>query len=281
MLAEAPHDGKTAFALNCGACHLPDQQVVGPSVVEISKIYRDDCAGFLKWCKSPGKKREGAVQMPSMAHIPDAQLTLIHDYLVKSSAGLSEKRKQEGDAYAKSPTITRRPNVLRIFMPDAGPAAFAVALDNSLSYCWDAGSCRLRYIWKGEFIDPYPVWKGNGSSLASIRGEIVFREPHSPLSLVSGASEADRQFLGYKLESGLPTFRYRVGDTTFTERISVNDGGIARAFTVIATPTKPVTLDLPAIDGLRWSCPVGRVNDGTVTLSPAEAARFILTLHLP
>ena len=39
-------------------------------------------------------------------------------------------------------------------MPGAGPAAIAVSLPNDLSYCWDAGSCRLRYAWQGEFLDP-------------------------------------------------------------------------------------------------------------------------------
>ena len=37
--------------------------------------------------------------------------------------------------------------------PEAGPAAIAVAVNEELHYCWDAGECRLRYIWKGDFID--------------------------------------------------------------------------------------------------------------------------------
>ena len=44
-----------------------------------------------------------------------------------------------------------RPNVVRAFLPDAGPAAIAVALPGDQNFCWDAGNCRLRYLWSGEF----------------------------------------------------------------------------------------------------------------------------------
>ena len=53
----------------------------------------------------------------------------------------------------------RRPLLYRIFMPDASPAAIAVALPHGVSYCWDAGTCHLRYAWIGGFVDPMPVWR--------------------------------------------------------------------------------------------------------------------------
>ena len=64
----------------------------------------------------------------------------------------------------------RRPLMYRIFMPDASPAAIAVALPHGVSYCWDAGNCRLRYAWIGGFVDPMPVWRANGNGLAKIIG---------------------------------------------------------------------------------------------------------------
>ena len=44
----------------------------------------------------------------------------------------------------------------RIFMRESGPASIAVALPNDQNYCWDAGACRLRYVWRGGFVDPMP-----------------------------------------------------------------------------------------------------------------------------
>ena len=50
-------------------------------------------------------------------------------------------------------TNVTEPVVYRTFMPGASPAAFAVALPGNQFYCWDAGECRLRYVWtKGGFI---------------------------------------------------------------------------------------------------------------------------------
>lgn len=41
---------------NCTACHLPDQKVIGPSIKEIAKIYKDkngDVVNFLKGQQDP------------------------------------------------------------------------------------------------------------------------------------------------------------------------------------------------------------------------------------
>ena len=50
-------DGKTLFAQHCAACHLPDRQLVGPSLVEVSKLYSAKIDEFLSWCKKPDQKR--------------------------------------------------------------------------------------------------------------------------------------------------------------------------------------------------------------------------------
>ena len=49
------NDGKTLFTTNCSVCHLPDRQIVGPSLVEISKLYpnKETLPEFLKWCETP------------------------------------------------------------------------------------------------------------------------------------------------------------------------------------------------------------------------------------
>ena len=57
--AKTPEDlGKELFEGrgNCTACHLPDQKVVGPSIKEIAKIYKDkkgDLVTFLKGNADP------------------------------------------------------------------------------------------------------------------------------------------------------------------------------------------------------------------------------------
>jgi len=57
--AKSPEElGKQLFegAGNCFACHQPDQKVVGPSIKEIAKIYKDkngDMVNFLKGNAEP------------------------------------------------------------------------------------------------------------------------------------------------------------------------------------------------------------------------------------
>src|SRR5690606_35841306 len=71
----------------------------------------------------------------------------------------------------------------RIFMPESGPASIAVNLDDSVFYCWDAGLCRLRYVWEDDFLDISEPWSIKGDARAKVLGEIVYRENQFPLDL--------------------------------------------------------------------------------------------------
>ncbi len=73
-------------------------------------------------------------------------------------------------AYPEAP-----PYWYRIFMRDSGPASIAVALPDAQNYCWDAGACRLRYVWRGGFVDPMPHWRTNGDGFAEVKGTIFYR----------------------------------------------------------------------------------------------------------
>ena len=240
LLAALPlpaQDGKTLFAQHCAACHLPDRQLVGPSMVEVSRLYSTKLEEFLTWCKMPVQKRKGVIQMPPMAHVGDANLALIHAYVIQASKGVKEIKVKGLDPFYASPSMRKRPQVQRIFMPEAGPAAIAVAVTDELHYCWDAGECRLRYIWKGDFIDGWTVWRGNGNGFAKIQGEVLLREKKSPL-IIPASSDSPR-FLGYSLKDGLPTFRWRVGKVEVMERISPTANGKAlhRSFDVKGSPS--------------------------------------------
>jgi cytochrome c551/c552 len=56
---EAQPKEPQAFTINCKACHLLEDVQVGPSLIEIAKLYpRKHKKEFLQWCVNPGKKRE-------------------------------------------------------------------------------------------------------------------------------------------------------------------------------------------------------------------------------
>lgn len=270
--AEKP-DGAQLFTMNCAACHLPDQMVVGPSLVEIRTLYLGKPDDFVKWSVAPQKKRPNAVDMPSMVHVGDEGLRLIYEHIMKVSVGLKEVKAKKGDPYAASPVQAKRPQVQRIFMPNAGPAAIAVALDTNVSLCWDAGDCRLRYAWNGGFIDGYPYWKGNGSSLAKIIGTVRYTEKASPFK-----DMGEVKFLGYRIEKELPVFQYQLGGKKITETFTAipNAAGFKRSFSVSPVPSDGLELHFPTDEKVEYSSDQGTWVGSKLTLKAAEAAEFTI-----
>ncbi|BCX47172.1 hypothetical protein HAHE_10800 [Haloferula helveola] len=272
LVAEEPPVAEV-FKLNCSACHAVDQMVVGPSLVEIAGIYRKDADKFVKWCIEPQPKRPGAIEMPSMAHLGEPTLRKLYDYIMKAAEGKTELKKTKGDPYSLPQELVRRPQVQRMFLPDASPAAIAVALPGELSYCFDAGDCRLRYVWKGGFIDGWPYWRANGSSQASIAGDVIYTEASFPFSTNASKDIPGSDFLGYAIgKDGLPTFRYRRLGIEWTEKVNpLSDGtGIERSFTTSGS----AALNVAPQDGVEITS-----STGSLKITAEQAKSFTLTFR--
>ena len=119
----------------------------------------------------------------------------------------------EGAKSASSSVSEEADTVVRMFMPDSGPASIAVATPEGVHYCWDAGTMQLRYAWTGEFLDSSNHFAGNGDALARIPGHVVWRNDATP------TDQEDRSFLGYRLEQGRPVFRWKLNGDVVEERI--------------------------------------------------------------
>ena len=265
--------GEQLFTINCSACHALDRMTVGPSMVEMAKIYNGKPKDFIKWCKEPQQKRPGTIEMPSMSHVGDENLRKIYEYLMKATEGKEEVVVKGEDRYAIPDASLKRPTVQRMFMPNASPAAIAVALPGDLSYCFDAGECRLRYVWKGGFIDGWPYWRSNGSSLAQIMGEVTYTEAAFPISKMTKDMPPPPKFLGYSVDKdSLPTFRYNRLGFNWTETIKpLSDGtGIVRHFTSDA----PVTLNVMDQEGAEITS-----STGSTQISADQAKEFTLTVR--
>jgi cytochrome c551/c552 len=268
---DAP-DGASLYTLNCAACHMVDQSIVGPSLVEIRNLYQNKPDDFVKWAIVPGRKRPGAVEMPSMVHVGEPGLRAIHSHMMAIAKGAKEKKVAKGDPFVHSPTQSARPQVQRIFMPNSGPASIAIALDDRTSICWDAGACRFRYAWTGGFLDGYPYWKGNGSSQANIKGEVRYTET-APIF------EGEAKFHGYDLEKGLPVFHYTIGSKKITERFRPTADGFTRHLTLSPAPSSPLTLEFPREKSVEITSDFGKWDENRLTLSPTEASSFTLSFR--
>ena len=163
--------------------------------------------------------------------------------------------------------------VHRTFMPDSTPAAIAVNLPGGHSYCWDAGECRLRYVWRGGFI------KKNGSfgrwrTLPTIEGAIYHMEDALPFR-EKGADSAKVRFEGYRLIDGIPEFRYRVGDLKVTEYLAKLPGksGLIRKFK-ISGARDGIVWRMDPDAGVSYDFNKGMESAGNWVLTGKESAKF-------
>lgn len=204
-------------------------------------------------------------------------------------------------------TTVTEPIVYRTFMPGASPAAFAIALPGNQYYCWDAGECRLRYVWtKGGFIRGNQVhWSSNGKPVAEFNGTPYYRARSSQLApedysslgdtnrttpfydtteatdypvKIKGVAELPR-YRGYRLIDGYPEFRSTLGRYTITELIKSTDDnlGIVRSFTV--SPPTELTFHLTPTEEASITSSSGELSDdGTLILSESDSENFQITI---
>lgn len=181
------------------------------------------------------------------------------------------------------PGSGRRPFVQRMFLPKTGPASIAVALPGELNFCWDAGQCRLRYLWRGPFIDAAANWRGNGRDLATLPTLPWWSSTADgfPLQIGSRAAPPSVKFLGYKLSGGIPEFHYRVGAHEVFETISAlpQDAGVTDHFRISAVGGEDVRFNSTG-EGAVITGDAGSSRLGSAIV-PANRQDFAITFTAP
>lgn len=214
-------------------------------------------------CTFPGH----AMLMYGAIYVGKSQPTLANDPNIPEVARNAEKMR------AEALLNVTRPSMLRVFMPEAGPAAIAVALPHEFNYCWDAGNGRLRYLWTGDFLDATGVWRGNGNSLGKVLGEKIW-ESHPGESIRSiqlGDSPAESyQYEGYDLVDGIPLYHYQIDGTKISETLTSGPDEVHWSFTV-DSPKSDVRVLAPTSDKATLSSDVGE-RDGDWWVIPQDAA---------
>jgi hypothetical protein len=167
-----------------------------------------------------------------------------------------------------------------VFIAGASPAAIAVSLPRDLSYCWDAGTCRLRYAWQGGFLDNSDLWKGKGDAAAKVVGTIFFRDktPY-PLRVGKPGAVPAVEYKGYRLVDRYPEFYYTLDGTLVHELLKpkADGGGLIRTFRIPAA-RKPVWFCFDAADGVSYEASAGKWQQGKLRLSARQAREFTITM---
>lgn len=150
----------------------------------------------------------------------DKQIDAIWQYLSKGQ----ESRRPAGvrpDPIPYGPTNDEAV-MLRRQYTGVGKRGIGVGYPSGINLIFDAERMSLNSIWRGDFAEMSPVWRGQGSGFVKEAGEGLVRFPAGPgfakLEAIDGAwpvvPEGERaagfDFLGYSLdEKQRPDFRYR------------------------------------------------------------------------
>jgi len=166
----------------------------------------------------------------------------------------------------------------RTFMRDSGPASIAVALPGGQSYCWDAGACRLRYAWRGGFVDPAPYWRGNGDAFAEVRGTIYYRPGIFPLRFGDAKKiPTEVRFRGFDVVGKFPQFHYDVGGVEVRELIKpAHHGGIEATYQLSGAKGTVYFVVEPGA-GVEAASSAGKFIDGVLKLSADKAKQFTVS----
>ncbi len=175
----------------------------------------------------------------------------------------------------------QRPYLYRSFLRDSGPASIAVALPPDQNFCWDAGACRLRYAWRGGFVDPLPHWTGNGDAFAEVTGRIYYRASDAfPLRIGRADKPPTRvKFLGYRLLDRVPEFHYEVEGLHVYELIKAphHGSGLEQTFRILEAKA-PVFYVVGTGAGATFASDAGSFSGGVLQVSPSQARNFTVTL---
>ena len=78
---------------NCFSCHKPDQKIIGPSVMEIAKIYKDKNGDIVAFLKEKADPIVDPSQYPVMKtnfsitkNLTDEELQGLEDYMMSHTA---------------------------------------------------------------------------------------------------------------------------------------------------------------------------------------------------
>lgn len=177
------------------------------------------------------------------------------------------------------PYETTPPYLYRIFMPGAGPAAIAVSLPHQVSYCWDAGSCRLRYAWQGGFLDPKDYFDKKAEKYAKVAGTIFYRDKTTfPLKFSPGKDPVV-DFKGYRLVDRYPEFHYTIDGMDVYELIRAKEdgSGLIRSFRV-PEATRPMFFVFDENDGAGYTTSKGRTEGNRINLTAGDAHEFVIVM---
>ncbi|RMG63914.1 MAG: DUF1080 domain-containing protein, partial [Bacteroidetes bacterium] len=149
--------------------------------------------------------------------------------------------------------VGNKPRLSRSFFDYQGdrqqrlPYTLAVGTPAGVHYFYDLQTGTPVCVWRGDFLDATPMWRGRGNGTSRPLGAPQYLPTSLGLARMDSSrgelvffAKADRRSLGYRLEQGshLPIFRAEVADMIVTDLIAPSAEGKAlrRTLSIEALP---------------------------------------------
>jgi hypothetical protein len=172
------------------------------------------------------------------------------------------------------------PMVHRVYfrLPDGRELlrAICVGLPNGMSYCFDADTCRLAYVWSGGYLDMEPHWKSQSLRPVPAVGEAWYLP-----SAEEGLRVGDQVpvFRGYEIVEGIPRFEFAYGQILFRLRIDAPSPREVRQTFQIPSQADAVGFVGPAGGPVRAKASTGEWTGNRLSIPGNGDVNLILKLE--
>jgi mono/diheme cytochrome c family protein len=263
--------GTDAGGLSCITCHdfrgVPaGAETRGPDLTEIDDEVRTEWCYRYLW--QPSRVVHGTVMPDFFVGKPEWMAGRDLNRLLQALSLGPKMPAPSGwrqDPLAYVIEVTNEPVLFHCFLTDVSPRAIAVGLPGKVSYCFDAYTAELRYVWTGPFLDVKSMWTLRGAGPVKVLGQKCYTAPAEfPLRIGDPATPPRVQYLGYDLIKGYPQFRYDVNGVVVRELITLEEGAGA-------TNKLACQFDLGAVDKDVWfDAGAEAIVVGSVAPAPAS-----------
>lgn len=276
----------TKTGLACIACHdikhhRTPAESKGPNLSFITQRVSYDW--FVRWMSDPQRMKPG-VPMPAFFAIqsPGDQkksIDALWDYLIQGDKmELPEELVVDPKQFVLKPTS--KPMIHRVYVrpPDGRELlrTICVGLPNGVSYCFDAESCQLVYVWTGGYLDMTPHWKNQSLHPIPMVGTAFFLASEEEGLRIGDHAPV---FRGYELVGGIPRFEFRYGDTEV--RLSIDaptPDQIQQSYTIGKRPDPIQFIGPPTDSSHSMKSSSGKWDGNCLTLTETGEIEFTLTL---
>ncbi|MFT6792750.1 MAG: hypothetical protein ACJAR1_000735 [Rubritalea sp.] len=275
----------TKTGLACIACHdikhhKTAAESKGPNLAYMTRRVSYDW--FVRWMNNPQRLKPG-VPMPAFfaAQKPaerDANIDALWDYLLqKEKMPLPKELRVDPNQFILQPKDRPLVNRVYIRLPDKRELlrAICVGLPSGVSYCFDAETCQLVYVWTEGYLDMAPHWKNQSGFPTPPVGKKFYLPKLSEGLRIGSQKPAYR---GYQLVDGVPQFEFTYGKTSVKMRIDATTEGELRQTYQIAGRTDPIRfVGPPAGAPVSTKASTGKWTKNILTITNKEDVSLVLT----